>query len=352
VLFKGEEGIKMGRARKTNYYLILLSCLALTFCFSSTSIGTKEVKKQSETKDRKIVAKVNGRPIYEDQITPEVMKGLKKFKKYGMRKDSPEFMRRLKEKALNKAIGQELIYQEGQKLTIKDLDGRIERKLQAMKRRYPTEEQFENHLKRRSLTIKGLRESLKKRVYIDEYLKKQGISEPEIPDGDIRRFYDSNPDSYYRDETVKVSHILIKVDEKTAPEEKKKAREKAERIRKEILAGKDFAEMAKEHSECNSASGGGDLRYIKKGYMPEGFDKVAFALGKGEVSKVVETKFGYHIIKVFEETPEGIAPYHEVKDFIKKFLLGEESKKKLAAHIAELKAKAKIDIFLDDAQKE
>jgi parvulin-like peptidyl-prolyl isomerase len=62
------------------------------------------------------------------------------------------------------------------------------------------------------------------------------------------------------------------------------------------LGGKDFAKMAKEHSDCNSASGGGDLRYIKKGYMPKEFDDVAFVIEKGGVSAVVETRFGYHII--------------------------------------------------------
>ena len=144
---------------------------------------------------------------------------------------------------------------------------------------------------------------------------------------------------------------MIKVDENAELKEKKKARKKAEKIRKEILGGKDFAEMAKKYSDCNSASGGGGLGYKQKGYMPEEFDKVAFALKKVEVSSVVETKFGFHLIKVSEKTPEGIAPYHEVKDFIKKFLQEDESKKKLAEHLAKLKGKAKIEIFLDESQE-
>ena len=328
---------------------MLFSYLLATVFFASTTTGATDAKKQSETKDIKVVARVNGKPIYEDRLTPEVEKGLKKYKKYGMKhQKNPELIERLQKKALSKAIDHELIYQESQKLTITDLDKKIDQKLQKVKRKYGTEERFERNLKRRNLTAQSLRESLKKNIYIDEYLKKQGISEPEIPEGDIRSFYDSNPKNYYREESVKVSHILIKVDENAGPKEKKKARKKAEKIRKEILEGKDFAEMAKEHSDCNSASGGGSLRYIQKGYMPEGFDKVAFALDKGAVSEVVETKFGYHIIKVSEKTPEGVTPYAEVKDFIKKFLQEDESKKKLTAHITELKGKAKIEIFLDE----
>ncbi len=343
----------MRRERKTKFSFMLFSYLMATVFFAGTTTATTDVKKQSETKDRKVVARVNGKPIYEDRVVPEVEKGLRKFKKYGMKQKSPELIKRLQEKALSKVIDQELIYQKSQKLTISDLDKKIDQKLQKMKRKYGTEERFEKYLKRRNLTVQSLRESLKERIYIDEYLKKQGISEPEILEKDIKRFYDSNPNNYYREESVKASHILIKVDENAGPKEKKKAQEKAEKIRKEILGGnKDFAEMAKKHSECNSASGGGSLRYIQKGYMPEEFDKVAFALDKGAVSEVVETKFGYHIIKVLEKTPEGITPYAEVKDFIKKFLQGDESKKKLAAHITELKGKAKIEILLKESQQE
>ena len=80
--------------------------------------------------------------------------------------------------------------------------------------------------------------------------------------------------------------------------------------------------------------------------MPAEFDKVAFALEKDAVSEVVETKFGFHIIKVSEKTPARVVPYEQMRDFLKKYLQEEESKKKLASHIAELKKKSKIEILL------
>ena len=133
-------------------------------------------------------------------------------------------------------------------------------------------------MKRNNQTLEGLKSSIREGIYIEAYLKQQGIADPDIPEDKIRDFYEGNPGSYFRKESIKVSHILIKLDENPGPEEKEKAFKKAEEIRKEIVAGADFAEMAKKHSECNSASGGGSLRYINKGYMPEGFDKVAFSL--------------------------------------------------------------------------
>ena len=342
----------MRRERGTNYFFMLLSCLAVTLCFVNTTTGASDMKKHTEAKKRKAVAKVNGNLIYEGQLAPEVEKGLKKFKKYGMRKDSSDLVKRLNRKALDKVIDHELISQESQKLKIKDVDKKVEEKLQAMRKKYQTEERLNNYLKMKGITIEELKGNFKKRVYIDEYLKIKGISDPEIPEKNIREFYDGNPKAYAREESIKVSHILIKVNADAGPEEKEKAFKKAEEIRKEVLGGKDFAEMAKKHSECNSASGGGSLGYIERGYMPEEFEKVAFALEKGAVSKVVETKFGFHIIKVFEKIPAGIAPYNEVKDFIRKFLQEDESKKKLAEHLAKLKDKAKIEIFINESQTE
>ncbi len=105
--------------------------------------------------------------------------------------------------------------------------------------------------------------------------------------------------------------------------------------------------MAKEHSEDGRASVGGDLDYIKRGYMPAEFDKVAFALKKDKISEVVQTKHGYHIIKVVDKKPEGIAPYDEIRDFIRKYLQDRIAKKKLATQIEELKKKAKIEIFIN-----
>ena len=299
-----------------------------------------------------MVATINGSPIYEDQLDPGVKESLKKYKKYGMRKETPALINRLQKKTLVKVVDNELLYQESKKLTIKNVDQKVDEKLKKMKRKYQTDERFEGHLKKNNQTMEGLKSSIREGIYIEAYLKQEGITDPDIPEEKIRDFYEGNPESYYRKESIKVSHILIKLDENPGPEEKEKAFKKAEEIRKEILAGADFAEMAKKHSECNSASGGGSLRYINRGYMPAEFEKVAFTLEKDTVSEVVETKYGYHIILVSDKIAEGITPYDEVRDFIKKFLQEDESKKVLEAHLVKLREKAKIEVFLIEPPKE
>jgi peptidyl-prolyl cis-trans isomerase C len=202
------------------------------------------------------------------------------------------------------------------------------------------------YLKIRKMTMDGLRESLEARIRVDEYLKEQGVLEPEIPEDRIREMYDADPKSFSTTETVRASHILIAVDGHAGTEEKQQARQKAERIREEILAGSDFAAMAEAHSDCNTASNGGDLGQIKKGYMPAAFDKVAFSLEKDTLSEVVETRSGYHVIKAVDRQPARLIPYEQMRDFLETYLQGEESKKKLAAHIAELRKGSEIEILL------
>jgi peptidyl-prolyl cis-trans isomerase C len=337
--------------KSINCSFILLAFVAVTLVTVPTVIAATDTEKTEETKERQVVAKVNGKPIYEDQLEKDVEKSLKKWKKYGMRQQTPELTYKLQKRALAKVIDDELVIQAAQKIKVTELDEKVDEKLQKMKKKYRTKQQFEDHLKQRNLTLTEVKNNLAKQVHVDEYLKQKGISDPDIPEAQIRGFYDSSPQNYSRKETVEVSHILIKVDEAAGPEEKEKAYLKIQEIRTEILSGKDFAEMAKEHSQCNSASGGGSLRYIERGYMPKEFDEVAFSLEKDTISEIVETKFGYHIILVTDKIPGGIAPYEEVRDFIKKYLQKDESQKKLAEHIALLKEKATIEIFLEDPEK-
>jgi peptidyl-prolyl cis-trans isomerase C len=337
----------MQKKGKIKNFFILLAALFFSICIVYTSAASED-KKSAEVKGRKIVAKVNGEPIYEDQLAPQVEEVLRKFKKHGMRKDSLDTVKRLQKRVLGEVIAQELLYQASKSLTIPDIEEKITDKIKVMKSRYPTEERFEASLKASNLSVGDVRESIKKNVYIDEYLKKKDIRNPEVPEADIKEYYEKYKDNFKRKESVRVSHILIKVANDAKPEEKELSRKKIEKIRQEILEGKDFAEMAKEHSDCErSSSQGGDLGYLERGYMPEEFDKVAFALKKGELSDIVQTEFGYHIIKIVDKKPEGIVPYDEVKDFINKYLQEGIAKKKLASHIEGLKEKAKIEIFLN-----
>lgn len=339
----------MEKQRKTGCFFIFLAGIFLTFSLAGIPNAAQEIKKETEKKDKVIVAKVNGQPIYEETLTPYVQKEVRKFKKFSGKKDTSMLEKRIQKRVLNKVIGQELINQESKKLKINDIEEKIVIKIKEMKSKYPSEELFKRMLETKKTTEEDLKESVKNKIYVDEYLEKKGVLNPNIPEDELRTYYEKNKNNFKRNETIRARHILIMVKEDASPEEKEQARLTAEGIRKEIMEGRDFAEMAKKHSQDGRAETGGDLGYISKGYMPSEFDTAAFALEKETLSDVVETKHGFHIIKVEDRKPGDITPYEDIKDFIKKYLQERHSQKNMSSLIEELREKAEIEILLSES---
>ncbi|WP_331489741.1 peptidylprolyl isomerase [Tepidibacter hydrothermalis] len=156
-------------------------------------------------------------------------------------------------------------------------------------------------------------------MVISKY-KENYIGSLEINDEKLKEYYDNNKEQYKKEE-VKASHILFKtVGDDMKPvsdEDKKAAKKKADDILVRAKNGEDFASLAKEYSEDTvSGNNGGDLGYFGKGVMVPEFEKVAFGMNPGEISDLVESQFGYHIIKVIDKVNE-IIPFEDVKNQIK-----------------------------------
>lgn len=149
-------------------------------------------------------------------------------------------------------------------------------------------------------------------------------NEVQIDDDAIKDYYNEHIDRYYEDDKVRASHILIKA-AKGDKEAEQKAKEKAEKILKEVKEVGDFAELAKKYSEDSTAAKGGDLGYFSKGRMVKEFEDAAFSLKKDEVSDIVKTDFGYHIIKVTDVRHSRTKPLGEVKSIIEASIKKRES---------------------------
>ncbi|MEW6053360.1 MAG: peptidylprolyl isomerase [Nitrospirota bacterium] len=292
-----------------------------------------------------VVAKVNAQNIYRSQLDPEVDKLLSKYKKHGLQKTSPELLRRLQKEPLERLITQELLFQASRDMVVQGIEDRIDEQMQMLRKRAVSGEQLVESIKNMKMTAKETRDSIRKNLLIEAYLERQGILNPEIREEDIRQYYEKNRNSFMRPYSARVSHILIKAPNDGDPEAIRRAREKIEEIHHLIADGEKFPEMAQQYSECDSASKGGDLGHISRGYMPSEFDKVAFSLQEGELSDIVRTRFGFHIITVLGKKTEELIPLDEVKEFIRRYLARELTRKRIGEHISDLRAKAKIEEF-------
>jgi len=311
---------------------------ALTLSVRSLAAKTED-KPSGEAQARTVVARVNGQPVYEDQLTPQIQARLRRLRRFGGGNPSEEVMKSLKEKVLERLVGVELLYQASKDLKIPDIDQRIDKQMEEMRKRHAS------GLK--EMSDEELRESTRRQIYVQEYLRVNGLAEPDVPEKEIRQYYEENKQAFASRGLFHARHILRTVAADAKPEEKEEARRKIEEARRLIMEGRPFAEVAKEYSQCNSAQTGGDLGPREKGFMPPEFEAVAFSIELGKLSDVVETKFGYHILEVLERTPEGtVASYEQVRDFIARFLQKEASPKKTSDHVQHLREKAKIEVSL------
>ena len=176
---------------------------------------------------------------------------------------------------------------------------------------------------------------LKKRLVVESFLKKKVETESQVSDADLQKFYEQNKDKFKTGEQIKASHILVKTEKE------------ARNVLAQIKAGGNFEELAKKNSVDSSAAKGGDLGWFGKGSMVPVFEKAALALKEGQVSDVVKSDFGFHIIKLTGKRAAGIRPMEEVKDQIKGAIMPTKQQEVFQKIKDELKKSAKITVKED-----
>lgn len=172
-----------------------------------------------------------------------------------------------------------------------------------------------------------------------QYLK-EVVSKINVTEDDMRLYYKVHKDKFETPEMSRVSHILLKADKNTDKETRQKTLKRADEILKKIKDGEDFAKLASEYSEDDASKiNGGKIGLLPKGKLMPELDKIAFGLKPGETSGVIETTYGYHILKVYERKDPGIQPYEEVKDKVRKMVVDEFKK-------------SRVDEFTEKAMKD
>jgi peptidyl-prolyl cis-trans isomerase C len=257
----------------------------------------------------------------------------------------PDMVPALRNQILNDLIDKELLYQEARKQGIVIEEKAVSDRMEALKKGFPSEKVFQEEMGQLNLSEETLRAQIRKDLSVNRLVEKDILVHVKVTDQDIKSFYDSHPDLFKEPERVRASHILIKSEADTDPAAKAERREKLEAIKKRLDQGEDFAALAKEFSQDPSAEKGGDLGYFERGKMAKPFEDAAFAMNPGEISGIVVTPFGFHLIKVTDKKPERTIPYDESKEKIKQYLERTEFLKEKNSYVAELKKQGKVEQF-------
>jgi len=256
---------------------------------------------------------------------------------------------RLKNEVLEQLINRELLYQESQRKGVTVSEAKINEKLEAMKENFPSKADFENILKEANLSEVQIKSQIERSLAIDEFITATFVEKVTLAEEEVKAYYESNPESFKQPEQVRASHILIKVDPQKESSQRESARVKIVKIQQKLRNGEKFGALAKEFSQCPSSSKGGDLGYFSRGQMAKPFEDAAFSLAPGEISDIVETKFGYHLIKVTGKRAETDMAFDDIKDGLKNYLTQQKVQKEIVRYVRKLKEQATVERYLSEA---
>jgi peptidyl-prolyl cis-trans isomerase C len=252
----------------------------------------------------------------------------------------------IRSQVLENLIARELLYQQTLKKGIKVSQEETNEQLINLKSQFPNEAEFNQALTRMDLTEASIKEKIQRDLALKKLIEDEIVPKVTVSESEIRAFYDNNPETFKQPERVKASHILIKVDPKADSAQKAEAKKKIDMVQAKLQKGEDFGALAKKYSEGPSAPKGGDLGYFSRGQMVKPFEDAAFGMKPGEVSGMVETRFGYHLIKVTDKTPEGTIPYADVKEKLGEFLKQRKIQEEIQVYVKNLEETAKIEKFV------
>ncbi len=206
-------------------------------------------------------------------------------------------------------------------------------------------EEYKKKLVENGRSFEEEKERIREGLAYQRILEAQMAGKINVTEDDAKKIYDENPKQFESPEQIRASHILIipeLIKGGDPNEAKATAKAKAQDLLKQIKDGADLAELAKSNSACPSASKGGDLNFFSRGDMMPSFEKAAFELEVGQISDIVETKYGYHIIKVTDHKDAGIISFEEAKDKIIGQLTQSKQLELTKEYIESLKAEANI----------
>jgi peptidyl-prolyl cis-trans isomerase C len=283
-----------------------------------------------------VVAKVNDEEILQSDVD-DVMAifVMPQFQAQNPGQELPaEQKTQIEANIVNQLVTEKLLLQAAAKENITADDTLIAQRLEQVKAQRP------------DIAEDQLKALLEKDFIIQQLIQQEVMAKIEIPDEEVRKYYDEQKDQFSEPEQVQASHILIQVAQDATQEDKDAAKKKIEDVLVLAQEGKDFAELAKEYSEGPSKTNGGDLGFFPKGAMVKPFEEVVFALEKeGDISGIVETQFGYHIIKLTGKKAAREVSFEEVKDQLKQGLLQQKQQSEAMVWVEGLKSGATIELM-------
>lgn len=273
--------------------IIFLAAIAMLL-FALPLMGEEEAVEEEVIEDDGVIVEVAGRTYGEEALEKEIT-----FLSMQYQMDPadlpPEYRDAIENMARQNIIQRAILMEYAREEEV-EVDAETRQMMQMMMAQMTQDPDFSKRLEAVGLSMDDMQDYMEDQMMVEALIHKW-IDEVEISDEDVEQYYKQRPEEFLR---VNARHILIEVEEGADEETREAKREEAQQILDRIEEGEDFAELAAEKSACPSGERGGELGPFGPGQMVPEFERVAFSLEAGEISDIVETPFGYHIVEVIE----------------------------------------------------
>lgn len=290
------------------------------------------------------IALVNGAPITRKSYEQEVLSVKAQFAHSGKPLDGSQ-LKHIEKEILDELVESELLYQASQEKGVCVDEAHVEREFLSIRQQFASEKAFQKGLEEMNMSVSEMKEKLKKSLIIEAFITQHITQGVTVAEDDVERYYQNRPELFESPLYIRVSHILITVSPEASSSDKDAAKNKLRQIEEQLKDGADFAELARQYSDGPSKVNGGDIGFFERGEMEKSFEDAAFALPKGCVSGIVETRFGYHLIKTTDCMQDPPVPYKIAQYDIRKKLELEKSRQLLDSFLKDLRGTAKIEVM-------
>jgi len=301
------------------------------------------VPSQALESSSEIAAKVNGVPI----TTLELDRSFQAHVQvpYTQVQEDPRAKEVLRQ-ILDNLIDRELLLQQAKSLKMAVPPQQVDTQMEQLVQRFPSKEAFEQALAAQNFTMDALKKDVEGQMLRQQLVKKEVLDKVNVNAREVQTFYDQHKDKYVEAEQMRARHILIRVPQEVSPADEAKLKSKADDALERAKTGEDFSALAKELSDDGSKENGGDLGFFPRGRMVPAFEEVVFALPPGQISDIVRTQFGYHIIKAEEHKTGRALAFDEAKAQVQEDLTQEQTYTRYQKYVAGLRSKAKVEVLL------
>ncbi len=356
------------RRRIQRFYTPIICILICLLAFGINACNKKDNKTSTEKKETSTIApvpqpaapavdnaplgpggaviEVDGAKLTKAQLDTELNHQMALIKNKFPADKTQQVRANIQRQIIDGFVVKTLLTNEVNRLKITATEQEVNDFIEKIKSTLPPGVTLEELIKKNKTTMTKMREGISLQIRIEKLMAPRIKNLPKPTEKEIATFYKNNPKRFIVPESMHVRHILIALtpedNDKTVAEKKAKA----ENLRKQIISGSDFTELAKNNSDCPSKNSGGDLGIIKRGDMVKPFEDAVFALKKNQIGPVVQTEFGFHVVQVLDvQQPKTIELNEKTKSVISSFLKQQKQQEAFKKLVQDLKEKANIVVY-------